>query len=108
MQSRSRNPVRDAEICRLYADENWTLEACGEKFGLSRQRIKQIIKAHDVWRRPVPRVASERNTEFLGVFMTEEDKAALRSEAERSGVSLSDLARKRLRGESLALPKASE
>lgn len=84
----SRNAERDAEICRLYRDEHLTLEQCGERFKLSRQRIKQILKAHGI--QPNPRRASGRD-EFLGVSVTEEDKAALKAEAETRGTSMSKL-----------------
>lgn len=95
--TRSLNAERDAEICRLYADEKWTLEACGQKYGIKRQRVKQILKEHDIWRPAPPKTITERNTAYVGVFMTEDEKTALKEEADRLGEPVSELARRRLR-----------
>src|ERR1017187_10100761 len=62
-----------------------TLDALAVEFTLSRQRIRQIVRKAGVWQRKTPRGA------FLGVDVTDETKAALKSEAEKRGVSVSRL-----------------
>ena len=75
---------RDRQICEHYQTGN-SLTSCSRKFGLSIQRIQQILKAAEVWR---PHVRSHR-TNFLGVTLTQLDKEALRAEAERQERSMS-------------------
>lgn len=80
---------RNAAICKMYL-EGETLAACGKRFGLKRQRIKQIVKDAGIWReyhRPPP----NGRDEFLGVNISESDKIALRKEAKRRGLSMSAL-----------------
>jgi hypothetical protein len=77
---------RNKEICAFYVAGN-DLAACASKFGLKRQRLKQLLEKAGVWR---PYEKSKR-TKFLGVSLTDEDKVALREEADRDGMSMSAL-----------------
>jgi lambda repressor-like predicted transcriptional regulator len=80
------NSTRNDSICAAY-QTGLTLAAIGRQFGLSRPRIQQILKKAGVW---VPST-KRRRTEYLGVTMTEQTKAALKVEAEKRGISLSAL-----------------
>ena len=93
---------RDAEICQMYMS-GATLEECGKQYRVRRQRIKQIVKAAGLWR---PRTTSGRD-EFLGVNLHEEDKLALKIEADRQGLSMSALSAKIL-ADNLPKPSVEE
>lgn len=43
------NEERDKEFLRLYTEEHWTLQKIGEKFSVSRERVRQIIGWCDVY-----------------------------------------------------------
>lgn len=77
--------ARDAEICRRYVG-GMTLAEAGRPYGITRMRVKQIIKTAGLWR---PRVSQNSRGEYLGVNLSEADKEELRREAERRGVSMS-------------------
>lgn len=80
--------ARNLEICQMYLS-GASLAECGKKFGLKRQRIKQIVQAAGIWRaRPK---TSDGRDDFLGVNISESDKQALREEAARRGLSMSQL-----------------
>lgn len=38
--------LRNEDILRLRAD-GWTLQAIGDKYGITRERVRQIIEAHE-------------------------------------------------------------
>ncbi len=40
----SQNPTGDAEIVRMRADEHRTLAYIGQRFGITRERVRQIIR----------------------------------------------------------------
>lgn len=80
---------RNTEICRLYV-EGATLQEVGEGFKLSRERVRQILRKNGVYKKDRAVEKSGRD-EFLGVNITESDKAALREEASRRGLSMSAL-----------------
>lgn len=79
---------RDAEIRRLYVTEEMTLREIGNQFKITRERVRQILKKAGIDKNS--RSLSTRE-EFLGVNLTEEVKGALRTEAEKRGVSMSSL-----------------
>ncbi len=81
--------ARNAEICQMYMS-GATLAECASRFGVKRQRIKQIVEDAGIWRPYVRPPRSDRD-EFLGVNLTEADKDALREEATRRGMSMSSL-----------------
>lgn len=47
-QHRDHIQERNAEILRLHFVEGWNLTEIGEHFGISRERVRQILRAHDV------------------------------------------------------------
>jgi hypothetical protein len=81
--------ARNAAICDLYLS-GATLAACGKRFGLKRQRIKQIVQEAGIWREPIPHIPDGRD-EFLGINISPEDKEALKAEAARTNTSMSAL-----------------
>ncbi len=83
---KDRMDQRDAELIVFYERGN-TLTKTAKKFRISRQRALQILQVYGVWK---PYVKTDR-TKFLGVFVTKEDKKALKAEADRRGVSMSKL-----------------
>lgn len=94
---------RNADICSYYkADHN--VAECGKRFGLKRQRILQILQASGVWQ---PYEKTGRDV-FLGISLTEGDKAALRAEAERRGVSMSALSAEAIKEMLAALPQGAQ
>lgn len=80
------NLARDFLICECYK-AGASMAECGRRYGLGRQRVQQILKKAGVWR---PYSKTRRN-QHLGVVVTPETKAALESEAEAKGVSVSKL-----------------
>lgn len=78
---------RDAAICAYY-EEGHKVAQCASRFQLGRMRVIQILQKAGVWR---PYVKSDR-TQFLGVSVTQEGKAALAREADRQGTSMSAVA----------------
>ncbi len=51
----NRNEDRNSEIHKRYVEDKWTLSACGEQFGLSRERVRQILGDMTVPGRRIPR-----------------------------------------------------
>lgn len=92
---------RNDEICKLYTVEGLTTQQCAERFKISRERVRQILRRAGIYRkdRAEQKILGLRNgvvetaarDEFLGVNLSESDKHALRAEAERRGVSMSSL-----------------
>lgn len=86
--------VRNAEICRRYAAGE-PMQALVEAYALTAERIYQILrKTGGVRRTGPPRSGRD---EFLGVELTEEAKVALRAEAQKRGLSMSELSFNTLR-----------
>lgn len=83
------NSERDEEICRLFVD-GMSLHDCSVRFGVSHERIRQILRKAKVFKGKRPLDKSDRD-EFLGVNLTEADKIRLRAEAGRRGMSMSML-----------------
>ena len=77
---------RNAAICAHY-QAGHKLSECASRFKLGRQRVQQILKAAGIWK---PYIKNDR-TKFLGVTVSEADKAALTLEAARRGISMSAL-----------------
>lgn len=91
---------RDAEICRLYT-RGLTLQQVGDHFGLTKERVRQILREGGVYKSDRKKEARLVRDKFLGINITEGDKVALCREAERRGISMSaltaELIRKMLR-----------
>lgn len=79
---------RDADICRRYLTGE-TLQSIGDSYGLSRQRIEQIIQQAGIWRQSAIK-PSERD-EFVGIVVPKPLKDALQDEAETRNTSMSQV-----------------
>lgn len=88
------NKTRDVTICRLYI-EGHTLQGIGDVYGLSRQRVKQILLANGVTIKTRVKKRTERH-KFLGLNVPEPIKQAVVQEAERRQMSVSKFASKGL------------
>lgn len=92
---------RNDEICKLYTVDGMTTQQCAERFKISRERVRQILRKRGIYKkdRAEQKILGLRNgvvestarDEFLGVNLSESDKLALRAEAERRGISMSML-----------------
>ena len=82
------NVERDKRICKLYT-EGVTPTELSRQFHLTRSRIIQIIKLSGV-----PMQNKIFRDEFLGVNLTESVKRSLKDEAEKRGLSMSNLTSK--------------
>jgi hypothetical protein len=78
---------RNDAICAYYS-EGHSLPETASKFRLGRQRTQQILEVGGVWR---PYTKSPRS-EFLGVMIAPETKAAIRDAAQQLGLSASEVA----------------
>lgn len=76
---------RDMMICNLYLSGE-SVKEIGKLANLSRQRVYQIVRGAGVQK---PETAHLNREELVGVVMSEDDKRALRAEAEKKGVSMS-------------------
>lgn len=76
---------RDAIICNEYQNDK-PIDVLAVEFKLSHQRIRQILRKYDVWKKQESRPA------FLGIDVTEETKEKLKEEAAKSGKSVSRFA----------------
>lgn len=76
---------RDMMICNLYLSGS-SIKEIGTLSNLSRQRIYQIVKQYDLER---PAASHLNREQIVGVVIDEDDKKALRAEAEKQGVSMS-------------------
>jgi len=85
-ERQQRMAERNQAICAYYL-EGHTLAECGKQFGLKRQRIKQIVQAAKIWRERTP--STNDRDKFLGINISEEDKATIKEEASRQGISMS-------------------
>lgn len=52
---------RNAEMIRLRVKEHWTLQALGDKYGISRERVRQIVPVI----KPIPSFKAEANREAV-------------------------------------------
>lgn len=84
------NSIRDAQICRLYL-EGLTSTEIGDHFQLSRERIRQVLEKGGVTRVYRRSVQTDRHA-FVGVDVPKRVKDAMREEAAKRGVTLSQLA----------------
>ncbi len=84
---------RDAELIERYATGE-TIESLREAYGISHERIYQILRKAGIPRR---RQGAEDRDQFLGVNLSESVKDALRAEALRRGISMSALSSDMLR-----------
>lgn len=84
--------ARDIEICRLYIgtkdQPGLTLQALGEQFHISRERVRQILRREGVFKRDRH---IDLHNQYLGVGVPQPLKDALYSEAEQRGISVSAL-----------------
>lgn len=85
-ERKTRMTQRNTAIC-MYYTEGHKLSECASRFKLGRQRVLQILQNAGVWK---PYVKGDR-TKFLGISVSEEQKAALQREAVRRGISMSAL-----------------
>lgn len=81
---------RNADICRMYLMGRITLQQIGELFGLSKERVRQIVKTAGF------NQAHRRQTQtpqrvYLGIGVASHVKEMMRREAEKQGISLSEL-----------------
>lgn len=76
---------RNIEICKIY-QEGATISALASSFSISRQRVRQIIRAAGVWKRAALRPI------FLGIDVTQETKDKLKAAADSKQTSMSKLA----------------
>jgi hypothetical protein len=90
-EKRSKKAERDAEICTYYLS-GAKLSRCASRFRLGRQRVLQILQKAGVWK---PYVKSTR-TAFLGVKIEGGIKEQLKQEADRQGISVSQLVSSKL------------
>lgn len=94
-----KTPERDASICSLYKSGS-TLVQLGERFHLSRERIRQIVKKSGLGKEDRKTANSNDENdpaEFLGVNIPKDIKRALRKEAQKQGLSMSSMTAKTLR-----------
>ncbi len=97
---------RNEEIAVCYVVEGKTLEECGQKFGITRERVRQILRKNGIFKAKKTQkvglntkgVVEEGRDVFLGINISESDKRALREEAERRGISMSRLSSDLLKG----------
>lgn len=80
---------RNEVICSRYTSGE-TLQDIATSLKLSRERVRQILRKHGVFKKDRPVERSDRD-EFLGVNISEADKLALKEEASRRGISMSAL-----------------
>lgn len=80
---------RNALICRLY-QEGLSQAAISQRIHISRERVRQILNEAGIMRRPQQRSKNGRQL-FLGVLVTKDVKVALQREAEKRGLSMSEL-----------------
>lgn len=78
-----------AIVLRYNAGENFRMIA--EAYGISRERVRQILRRNNIEPRKRGNPMRSDRTIFLGVEVTDEVKEALRVEAKRRGVSMSSL-----------------
>lgn len=91
---------RNKDICEAHVN-GLTIAECSVKFGLTRERVRQILRKagmlNDSRSKPPAMglnqgvVESGARDEFLGVLMSDAEKAGLREEAMRRGLSMSRL-----------------
>lgn len=80
---------RNEEICRLYVS-GLSIYDLRDQFKVSHETIRQILRRAGVFKKDRHVEASERDV-FLGVNVTDAVKTALREEAEKNGMSMSEL-----------------
>jgi predicted HicB family RNase H-like nuclease len=78
---------RNRQICDMYVN-GATLQACGDHFKISRERVRQLLRKANVFKRQ--RAQSTRD-QFLGVGVPQPLKDAVELEAERQETSVSAL-----------------
>lgn len=79
---------RNAEMCRLYASGECTVVQCSQKFGITQERVRQILRQANVFKRQRP---PRKRDQFLGVNLPQPLKDAVRAEAEEQGKTMSSL-----------------
>ena len=79
--------TRNEEICEMYVAGS-TLQECGERFSISRERVRQILNKAGVPKQRRTTEKSDREV-FLGVNLTATTKEALKTKAKKRGVSMS-------------------
>ncbi len=87
-ESVSMNEERDAEICQMYV-AGQLIKEIADAHKLTTQRVLQILRHNQLTRKD--RIKKKVRDEFLGVNLSEPVKKALRKEALRQGISMSQL-----------------
>ncbi len=82
---------RNRLICDLYMSGK-TLQECKNEYGISRERVRQILRKAGVFRgwRAATTEGSDR-VEFLGINVSAEMKENLKTESTAQDISLSEL-----------------
>lgn len=82
--------IRDAAMVAYYDKGAKTLRQIASHFRIGRQSVLNILKAQDAWMgHPHPK---NGRTQFLGISVKPETRDAVKIEAERRGVSASEVA----------------
>jgi hypothetical protein len=81
--------TRNETICREYRAGK-TLEELGKDHSISRERVRQILRKAGINKQDRHVEVNTRDV-FLGLHVSEDVKAALRVEADRRGVTMSEL-----------------
>ena len=76
---------RNAEMVRLYTEEHMTLEAIGGRFGVTRERVRQIVKRAGVGRDVTMANHAMRTEENLVDVVCEECGKVVRRRPSRAG-----------------------
>lgn len=78
---------RNTAICAMYVAGS-TLQVCAEKYAISRERVRQILRKAGVFKRDRMVEKSDREA-FIGVNVSETTKTAVKALADERGISVS-------------------
>ena len=106
-----KDKTRAETMARLYRD-GYTLKEIGQQFGISRQRVQQLLDAHGVKRRPPRAVlhrerAERQGAEIVARFRATADVGRVASELGLPRRAVLEVLRERLHRPELYRPKPS-